>query len=690
MRHWKMWSFIAAGWGLAVFICPGWLAGWLVAIGLPMAAYAVASQFIPEHGPKALGGWLFVLCIVMPLSAVFVFGYVPGADAWFQYNVMPAYESIRHLLTGRTISTVALWVMGAFIFPVVWPLATIWDNLLGTDADPFMHGTFWSYPIMLAVVAVSWAFWSTAISRSLHFVGWWDPFWRADSGRRWVLQAWVRLREWIERHLGRERAGKWADLVEVASLRFVKGDVFFGRPKLAVGGMLRPIGIAGKGHVVTIGSTGAGKKVAALVPNLCVHEGSVLCIDPNGKLATTTARRRGAGGNGVKGLGQAVHVLDPFGIVPGWQTASYNPFDDVRSVAEQNSQDGVRWAQRLAEALIAEDRMEAYWSSAARTLLTGLILYVLIRVKEYERWNLVTVRQLLQEGDVERHKQQVEAGKIDAGQSDPFDVLLDEMLACRDDPLFGQAIAGAAEATRQLPGKARESVFDLAKEETGWLDEPEFRKVISGPSNFCLANFKTQNLSVYVSLPSGRMEGPAGRWPRMFVMMFTHMMVSPGKAPDPPVLLAIDEFPSLGRIDGIEAVVPMLRSHGVRFWAVAQDISQLKVRYPDSWTGFLGSAEAVQFMGVFDPGTQDFIVNELGAGSTGGKRLDAVAIRRLLAPKRGNQIVWRGNGHRPLLLKTAHYYNYLPRWYYDADPQFHGKGASLVSGGAGAGVRSLK
>lgn len=333
------------------------------------------------------------------------------------------------------------------------------------------------------------------------------------------------------------------------------------------------------------------------------------------------------------------------------------------------SEDAVRWAQRLAEALIAEDRSEAYWSNAARKLLKGVILYVIIREKEYENWNLVTVRQLLVQGEIERRKGRAEGGEVDAARSDAFDVLLDEMRACRDEPYFGEAIAAAADATGELPPKARQSVFALAAEETSWLDLPELQKSVSGPSDFLLADFKTQKLSVYLCLPGFQMEGRASRWVRMFVMMFIEVMQGKAAPPAEPVLLAIDDFPNLGRIDGIEAVAPVLRSYGVWLWAVAQDIAQLKAIYADSWTEFLGSADAVQFMGVRHPPTLDFIVKSLGAESTDGNRPDAAQLARLLAPAKGNQIVWRG-GHRPLLLKMAPYYKYLPRWYYDADPRF--------------------
>ena len=60
---------------------------------------------------------------------------------------------------------------------------------------------------------------------------------------------------------------------------------------------------------VTIAQTGSGKSVAGLVPNLCLHRGSLLCCDSKGELAAITARRRGQGGGGVRGAYCAVIVV---------------------------------------------------------------------------------------------------------------------------------------------------------------------------------------------------------------------------------------------------------------------------------------------------------------------------------------------------------------------------------------------
>ena len=52
--------------------------------------------------------------------------------------------------------------------------------------------------------------------------------------------------------------------------------------------------------------------------------------------------------------------------------------------------------------------------------------------------------------------------------------------------------------------------------------------------------------------------------------------------------------------------------------------------------------------------------------------LDADQVRRILSPERKNQIIWRGNA-RPMMLRTAPYYEYLPSWYHDPDKRYREK-----------------
>ena len=97
-----------------------------------------------------------------------------------------------------------------------------------------------------------------------------------------------------------------------------------GRPYVS-GGVA--VGLDDDRHICTFAGSRAGKGRSAIVPNMLHYPGSVLATDPKGELATMTARRRAA-------LGQAVHVLDPFGVASGAAVpfrAGFNPIEAMRA-----------------------------------------------------------------------------------------------------------------------------------------------------------------------------------------------------------------------------------------------------------------------------------------------------------------------------------------------------------------------
>ncbi len=444
--------------------------------------------------------------------------------------------------------------------------------------------------------------------------------------------------------------------------------------------MLRPIGLPTEKHMVTIAGTGAGKSTGALIPNLCLHRGSLLCVDPKGELATITAARRGEGGAGVRGMRQNVFVLDPFRIT-GIDSASYNVFDEMARVAERDIDAPVSYAGKIAESLVEiTGRDNPYWDNAARRVLMGLILYVF--QGPADKRNLIQVRRLLMEGDKDAFEAGVHAGYIDPKKNDAFDALLISMQHCPPGP-YRDSIAFAAGSLLQMGPNQLGGVLTAAQEHTSFLDLPEIKR-ISLSSDFLLEDLKSVPISVYLSVPINAVSGVAGRWLRMFVLMLIDMMMRVQVAPKPPILLAIDEFPSLGKLDGIEVVAPVLRSYGVRFWAVGQDIEQFKKVYPESWGSFIGGAEAVQFMGIKHPETVKMVVEFLGRhliqkreGEGQMRRtvneernlLDGNQVSQILYKERKNQIVWRGD-RRPLILKVTPYFEYMPSWYYSRDMRY--------------------
>lgn len=105
---------------------------------------------------------------------------------------------------------------------------------------------------------------------------------------------------------------RWHDLKP--SDCYQSGDFYLG-----YGPDGHPVGSRDDRHVLIVCGNRGGKGVSYLVPNLLTWPGSVLVIDPKGGNAMVTARRRGQGSAYAKGMGQTVHILDPYGevAVPG-------------------------------------------------------------------------------------------------------------------------------------------------------------------------------------------------------------------------------------------------------------------------------------------------------------------------------------------------------------------------------------
>lgn len=454
----------------------------------------------------------------------------------------------------------------------------------------------------------SWRFWTWSAAWLGYIFGVYDPIrYHKRKPWYWRWRAWAAERAEIRAKFGRGLTGGFASLSEVLASRFHTGDMFLGRPS-ASPGMLRAVGLDTDRHMVTIGGAGSGKSTGAMIPNLCIHRGSLLCIDPKGELARITAPRRGQGGYGVEAMGQAVHIMDPARIT-GLPGASYNVFDEMAAQAERDPDCIVGYAAKIGEAMVEVTGKDPYWDRMARDIITAMVLHVYLGPAEGR--DLTRVRHLLMAGDEESFERHAQAGVLDRQKNTPHDALLADMVSAGAGP--AQAlIANVAANILRMPPNQQGSVWSMVQYHSSFLDYPEFARTCK-TSSFLLADLKRQPTSVYLVLPLNMVTGIGQRWLRMFVLLLTDMMTREQAAPDPPILLAIDEFPSLGKLEGIDTVAPTMRSYGVRLWVAGQTVGQFKAVYPEGWETLVGNAEAVQFMGVKDHETVKMLMEFIGS-----------------------------------------------------------------------------
>jgi type IV secretory pathway TraG/TraD family ATPase VirD4 len=229
------------------------------------------------------------------------------------------------------------------------------------------------------------------------------------------------------------------------------------------------------------------------------------------------------------------------------------------------------------------------------------------------------------------------------------------------------------------------AVMSTAQEHTSFLDSPELQR-ISTRSDFLLEYLQGGWTSIYVCLPMNALTGKEGRWLRMFILMTLDMMETILKPPEPPILMAIDEFPNLGYMEGIEKAAATMRSRGVRLWLVGQNLGQFQAVYKDNWKGLVGDAGAMQYMGVGDKTTIDYLMEQLGKHVVKKRRRvqggfeeyeerlfrDQAELGRILSREHKTQIICRSE-KRPMVLKITPYFKYMPWWQYDRDVRFREK-----------------
>jgi hypothetical protein len=133
------------------------------------------------------------------------------------------------------------------------------------------------------------------------------------------------------------------------------------------------VGIKDDRMMMTAAGTGAGKGRSSIIPNLLTYPGSVYCLDVKGQNAAVTAQRR-------RDMGQVVHILDPMGALME-KGARLNPLEPL----DPNARDYVEQIDSIVDALvIASDAKNLFWDESARTLIAGLIDYVVRRDSDGE------------------------------------------------------------------------------------------------------------------------------------------------------------------------------------------------------------------------------------------------------------------------------------------------------------------
>jgi type IV secretion system protein VirD4 len=343
-------------------------------------------------------------------------------------------------------------------------------------------------------------------------------------------------------------SARWADRRAIAS-----AGLFAGRGVMLGQAHGRYLRHEGPEHVLIAAPTRSGKGASVVVPTLLSWTGSALIHDIKGENWQITAGWRSRFSHCL-----SFNPADP-------RSARYNPLLEVR-----RGDNEVRDVQTIADILVDPEgglEQRSHWEKTAHAFLTGLILHVLYAEKEK---TLARVSALL--ADPER----------------PIDMLLRIMLATNHlgDATAPKAHPVVAAAARDLLNKAeneRSGVVSTAVSLLTLYRDPLVADV-TNRSDWRIADlvYAASPVSLYLIVsPSdlARTRPLIRLILNQIVRRLTESLDAAKIKSRRPLLLMLDEFPALGRLDFFEGALAFLAGYNIRACLIAQSLNQIDKAY---------------------------------------------------------------------------------------------------------------
>jgi len=297
-------------------------------------------------------------------------------------------------------------------------------------------------------------------------------------------------------------------------------------------------------HALLFAPTGSGKGVGFVIPNLLYWEDSVIVHDVKLENYNVTSGYR------EKVLKQKVFLWNP--ADPDGISHCYNPLDWISKKMGPMVDD----VQKISNFFMPK---QEFWSNEARNLLTGIILYL---VSDDSRPTTIgeAVR-LLRSDDVTYN----------------LAVVLDTM-GGKMHPVSYMNIGSFL----QKPDKERGSVLSTAASALELWANPLIDQATS-VSHFDLQQCKKKKHTIYVGVTPdniSRLKPLLQVFYQQAASFFTAKM--PQKDEKYGVLMLMDEFPTLGKMQGFLSGIAYFRGYNVRLFLIIQDTEQLKSAYEAS------------------------------------------------------------------------------------------------------------
>ncbi|OJU50175.1 MAG: conjugal transfer protein TraG [Mesorhizobium sp. 61-13] len=405
-------------------------------------------------------------------------------------------------------------------------------------------------------------------------------------------------------------SARWATPAEVKTAHLLEPDgVVLGRIEREY---LRH---DGPEHVLCFAPTRSGKGVGLVIPSLLTWPGSAIVHDIKGENWQLTAGFRAKHGR--------VLLFDPTNA----DSSAYNPLLEVRKGEWE-----VRDVQNIADILVdPEGSLERrnHWEKTSHALLVGAILHVLYAEKDK---TLAGVANFL---------------------SDPARSIEVTLAAMMKTPHLGGAgphpvVASAARELLNKSDNERSGVLSTAMSFLALYRDPVVAKV-TARCHWRIADIvgSTKPATLYLVVPPSDINRTKPLI-RLLLNQIGRRLTEDlnAKADRHRLLLMLDEFPALGRLDFFESALAFMAGYGLKAFLIAQSLNQIEKAYGPN-NSILDNCHVRVSFATNDERTAKRVSDALGT-ATEMRAMKNYAGHRL-SPWLGHLMVSRQETARPLL-----------------------------------------
>ncbi len=376
----------------------------------------------------------------------------------------------------------------------------------------------------------------------------------------------------------------------------------------------------GPEHVMCFAPTRSGKGVGLVLPTLLSWTSSAVVHDIKGENWQLTA--------GWRSRFSHCLLFNPTDA----RSARYNPLLEVRKGAAE-----VRDVQNIADILVdPEGALErrTHWEKTSHALLVGVILHVLY---------------------AEEHKTLTRVTEILADPAQSFEKTLRIMMATnhlgtKEVPKVHPVVAATARELLNKSENERSGVLSTAVSFLGLYRDPAIGRNTEA-CDWRIADLVAADrpVTLYLVVPPSDISRTK---PLIRLILnqigrrLTETLTVNATHEQRQLLMMLDEFPALGRLDFFESALAFMAGYGIRAYLIAQSLNQIAKAYGEN-NAILDNCHVRIAFAANDERTAKRISDALGTATELRAQRNYAGHR--LAPWLGHVMVSRQETARPLL-----------------------------------------